>query len=164
MTQSALTTVDAREFLVAAPPGTRLIGIDLGTKTIGLALSDAGRTIATPLETLRRTKFTPDAEALSKLAKQHAVGGLVIGLPFNMDGSEGARAQSTRAFATNLSRLLMLPILLWDERLSTVAVERSMIEADMSRAKRARRVDKAAAAYILQGALDRLAKLTSERS
>jgi putative pre-16S rRNA nuclease len=135
------------------------MGLDLGTKTIGVALCDAARTIASPLETLKRGKFTKDAETLARLAEQHAIGGFIIGLPISMDGSEGARAQSTRAFATNLSRALSLPILLWDERLSTVAVERAMISADISRAKRARRIDKAAAAYILQGALDRMARL-----
>ncbi|MBT9287920.1 Holliday junction resolvase RuvX [Prosthecodimorpha staleyi] len=137
-------------------PGARLIGIDLGTKTIGLALSDPGRRIATPLETIRRTKFTADAQALIAICAKHAVGGLVIGLPLNMDGSEGPRVQSTRAFVRNLAPLTTLPISYWDERLSTAAVTRTLIEADASRARRADVVDKLAAAFILQGALDRL--------
>lgn len=137
-------------------PGARLIGIDLGTKTIGLALSDVGRRIASPLETIKRTKFGKDAEALLALAARHGAGGLVLGLPLNMDGSEGPRVQSTRAFVRNLTPLTALPIAYWDERLSTAAVTRTLIEADRSRARRAELVDKLAAAYILQGALDRL--------
>lgn len=152
-------TTDLEEFVGSAAKLTRLLGIDLGTKTIGLALSDAGRAIASPLETLARSKFTADAEALRALAAQHAIGGIVIGLPLKLDGTESPRSQSTRAFATNLAKALALPVLLWDERLSTVAVERALLEADMSRAKRAERIDKLAAAYILQGALDRLARL-----
>jgi putative Holliday junction resolvase len=141
------------------PPGSRLLGLDLGTKTIGLALSDVGRRIASPLETIRRTKFTKDAEILLALAARHGVGGLVVGMPFNMDGSEGPRAQATRAFVRTLAPLAGLPIACWDERLSTAAVTRTLIEADRSRARRAELVDKMAAAYILQGALDRLAVL-----
>ncbi|MDP2619015.1 MAG: Holliday junction resolvase RuvX [Hyphomicrobiales bacterium] len=140
-------------------PGARLIGIDLGTKTIGLALSDVERTIASPLVTLQRTKFRNDANRLLALCTEHGVGGLVIGLPVNMDGTEGPRAQSTRAFARNLAEKIDLPIALWDERLSTAAVTRTLLEADASRARRARLVDKLAAAYILQGALDRLRRL-----
>lgn len=138
-------------------PGERLLGLDLGTKTIGLALSDVNRGIATPMHTIRRTKFMKDAEVLLAVCTEQKVGGLVIGLPVNMNGTEGPRAQATRAFARNLGRLSDLPIAFWDERLSTVAAERAMIEADMSRAKRADRIDAAAAAIILQGALDRLA-------
>lgn len=134
----------------------RLLGLDVGTKTIGLALSDVMRTIATPLETIRRTAFTADAARLIALAKEHGVGGLVIGLPVNLDGTEGPRAQSVRAFARNLSRRIDLPMTLWDERLSTAAVERALLEADASRKRRAAAIDKMAAAYILQGALDRL--------
>jgi putative Holliday junction resolvase len=134
----------------------RLLGLDVGTKTIGLALSDVTRRIATPLETIRRTKFTADAARLLDLAKEHSAGGLVIGLPINLDGSEGPRAQSTRAFVRNLSRVTDLPIAFWDERLSTAAVERALLEADASRKRRAELIDKMAAAYILQGALDRL--------
>ncbi|MGA7329082.1 MAG: Holliday junction resolvase RuvX [Rhodomicrobium sp.] len=134
----------------------RLLGLDVGSKTIGLALSDVLRQIATPLETIRRTKFKADAERLLELAAKHGVGGLVIGLPINLDGSEGPRAQATRAFARNLAGLTDLPISFWDERLSTAAAERMLIEADASRKRRAELVDKIAAAYILQGALDRL--------
>lgn len=140
-------------------PGERLLGLDLGMKTIGLALSDVNRGIATPMKTIRRTKFTKDAEALLAVCAEQNVGGLVIGLPVNMDGSEGPRAQATRAFARNLRQLTDLPIAFWDERLSTAAAERAMIEADMSRAKRAQKIDAAAAGIILQGALDRLAML-----
>ncbi len=134
----------------------RLLGLDVGTKTIGLALSDVMRRIATPLETIRRTKFSADAVRLLDVAKQHGVGGLVIGFPANLDGSEGPRAQSTRAFARNLAALTDLPMAFWDERLSTAAAERALLEADASRKRRAELIDKMAAAYILQGALDRL--------
>jgi len=144
-------------------PGQRLMGLDLGTKTIGLALSDVSLTIASPLETVRRTKFREDAAALVALAGRHRVGGLVLGLPVNMDGSEGPRAQATRAFARNLAGLTPLPLAFWDERLSTAAVERMLIEANRSRARRAELVDKMAAAYILQGALDRLAMRGRDR-
>ncbi len=137
-------------------PNARLIGIDLGEKTIGLALSDVNRTIASPLETLPRGKFKTDAEKLLALVAKFDVGGLVIGLPKNMDGSEGPSAQSARAFVRNLSPLTDLAIAFWDERLSTAAVERTLIEADASRKRRDEVVDKVAAAYILQGALDRL--------
>ncbi len=134
----------------------RILGLDVGTKTIGLALSDVMRQIATPLETIRRTKFTADAKRLLELAKEHGVGGLVIGLPVNLDGSEGPRAQSTRAFARSLGPMTDLPMAFWDERLSTAAAERALLEADASRKRRAELIDKMAAAYILQGALDRL--------
>ena len=142
--------------LAQLPRGARLLGADLGTKTIGLALSDVERRIATPLETIKRTKFTPDAHRIRGLADRFGVGGLVLGLPLNMDGSEGPRSQATRAFARNLAPLLGLPIAFWDERLSTSAVTRALIAADTSRARRAELVDKAAAAYILQGFLDAL--------
>jgi putative Holliday junction resolvase len=134
----------------------RLMGVDLGSKTIGLALSDISLTVATPLETIRRTKFTADAARLIELAAKHEVGGLILGLALNMDGSEGPAVQSARAFARNLEKLTPLPIAFWDERLSTAAVTRTLIEADASRARRAEVVDKMAAAYILQGALERL--------
>jgi len=134
----------------------RLLGLDLGTKTIGLALSDVSRTIATPLETLPKKKFTQDAEALFKIVAKYDVGALVLGLPVSMDGSEGPRCQSTRSFAANLLKLRDIPIAFWDERLSTAAVTRTLLEADASRARRAELVDKLAAAYILQGALDSL--------
>jgi len=143
--------------LDALPVGKRLIGIDLGTKTIGLALSDVSRSIASPLETIRRTKFSADVKRLAELAARHGVGGLVVGLPLNMDGSEGPRAQATRAFVRNLATHLPLPVAFWDERLTTAAVTRPLLEADASRARRSDLVDKMAASYILQGALDRLA-------
>jgi putative Holliday junction resolvase len=149
---------DDMEALVAAlPKGARLLGVDLGTKTIGLALSDVERRIATPLETLKRTKFTPDADALRRVVERFGVGGLVVGLPLNMDGSEGPRSQATRAFVRNLKPLIKIPVAFWDERLSTMAVTRTLIDADASRARRGALVDKMAAAYILQGALDRAA-------
>ena len=139
--------------------GQRLIGVDLGTKTIGLALSDVSLSIASPLETIKRTKFAADAARLIALAAEHDAGGLVFGLPLNMDGSEGPRVQSTRAFIRNLEKLTGLPIAFWDERMSTMAVTRTLLDADASRARRAELVDKMAAAYILQGALDRLKNL-----
>jgi len=138
------------------PPGSRLIGLDLGEKTIGLALSDTLLSVASPLETLKRGKFSVNAAELHHLIKEHGVGGLVVGLPLNMDGSEGPSAQSARAFARNFANLHAMPIVLWDERLSTAAVTRTLLEADSSRKRRAEVVDKMAAAYILQGALDRL--------
>ncbi|MBO6634622.1 MAG: Holliday junction resolvase RuvX [Parvibaculum sp.] len=137
----------------------RLMGVDLGTKTIGLALSDVSRSIASPLETIRRTKFTADAERMIALAKNHGVVALIFGLPLNMDGTEGPRCQSTRAFVRNLEKLTDLPVAFWDERMSTMAVTRTLLDADASRARRAELVDKMAASYILQGALDRLRKL-----
>jgi putative Holliday junction resolvase len=144
--------------LSVLPPTGALLGLDLGTKTIGIALSDAGRRIASPLTLISRTRFTQDAVALLALADEHAVVGFVLGLPLNMDGSEGPRAQATRAFARNLAAKTDIPIAFWDERLSTAAVERMLIEADRSRKRRAELIDKMAAAYILQGALDRLAR------
>jgi putative holliday junction resolvase len=141
------------------PPRGTLIGLDLGTKTIGLALSDIERRIASPLLTIQRTKFTEDARSLLAEAAKHAAIGLVLGLPLNMDGSEGPRVQATRAFARNLGAITEIPIVFWDERLSTAAVTRTLIDADASRKRRDAVVDKMAAAYILQGALDRLARL-----
>lgn len=132
----------------------RLFGLDLGEKTIGIAVSDPGLHVATPVITIRRKKFTLDAQELLRLVAERDVGGLVIGLPRNMDGSEGPRCQSVRQFASNLLKLQDLPVAFWDERLSTVAVTRDMIEADLSRTKRAQAVDRAAATFILQGALD----------
>ena len=146
-------------FAAALPPRTAIMGLDLGTRTIGTAVSDILRGIATPQHTIRRRKFTLDAADLLSLAADRAIGGIVLGLPLNMDGSEGPRAQSTRAFARNLSRLTDLPIAYWDERLSTVAAERALLEADASRKRRAERIDAVAAGIILQGALDRLAVL-----
>jgi putative holliday junction resolvase len=144
-----------------APRGA-LIGLDLGTKTIGVAASDPDRRLATGVETIARVKFAADAERLLALARERRAVGFVLGMPINMDGSEGPRAQSTRAFARNLARLTELPIALWDERLSTAAVERDLIAADASRKKRAAVIDQHAAAFILQGALDRLARLQAE--
>ncbi|WP_420337319.1 Holliday junction resolvase RuvX [Roseibium sp.] len=149
-------TLSLEDFISAVPDRTRLIGLDLGTKTIGLALSDLGRGIASPMETIRRKKFTLDAEQLLKICSEQGVGGLVLGLPLNMDGTEGPRVQATRAFTRNLAAKTDLPMTFWDERLSTAAVTRTLLEADSSRAKRAEVVDKMAAAYILQGFLDRL--------
>ncbi|MGA7457385.1 MAG: Holliday junction resolvase RuvX [Methyloceanibacter sp.] len=137
----------------------RLLGLDVGSKTIGMALSDVTRSVATPFQTVRRTKFTEDAKAIEAAIGEHDVGAVVIGLPLNLDGSEGPRAQSTRAFARNLATRIAVPILFWDERLSTAAVERHLIEADASRKRRAEVIDRMAAAYILQGALDRLKRL-----
>jgi len=136
-----------------------LIGLDLGTKTIGVAVSDPDRRLAAGVETIARKSFTPDAQRVLALAAERRAVGFVLGLPINMDGSEGPRAQSARAFARNLAKLTALPIALWDERLSTAAVERELIAADASRAKRKAVIDQHAAAYILQGALDRLATL-----
>ena len=136
-----------------------LLGLDLGTKTIGVASSDPDRKLAAGVETIARTTFTADAKQLLALATERSAIGFVLGLPVNMDGSEGPRAQSTRAFARNFEKLTLLPIALWDERLSTAAVERELIAVDMSRARRAEVIDQHAAAYILQGALDRLARL-----
>jgi putative Holliday junction resolvase len=138
------------------PQTSRLMGLDLGTKTIGIATSDRSRQIATPITTIARTKFTQDATELLAIATKENVGVLVLGLPINMDGTEGPRAQATRAFARNLARLTSLSIVFWDERLSTAAVERMLIDADTSRATREKVVDKLAAAWILQAALDAL--------
>lgn len=153
--------------MIVADPGSlraalarnqRLLGLDVGDKTIGLALSDPALSVASPVATIKRSKFTADATALLKLAADRGVGGLVIGLPLNMDGTEGPRCQSVRQFGSNLLKLKDLPILFWDERLSTVAVERAMIAHDLTRAKRDKVVDQAAAAFILQGALDAIAR------
>ena len=150
------TTIDSDTFAAALPPTARLIGIDGGTTTLGLALSDISRTIASPLETIQRTKFKADAARLLALIAEHAVAGLVLGLPTNMDGTEGPRCQATRALARNLNGLTPVPILLWDERLTTAAAERMLIAADTTRKRRAEVIDKLAATLILQGALDRL--------
>lgn len=156
MTEPGRPMTDVAAFIARLAPGERLVGLDLGEKTIGVALSDVGRSIATAMVTLKRGKFRDDAAALFRILDQHGVGGLVLGLPLNMDGSAGPRAQATRAFARNLLGLRDLPILMWDERMSTIAAERTLIEADLSRRKRAAVIDAAAAAFILQGALDRL--------
>lgn len=155
MAGSALIASDAAAFRAQLPQGGRLMGIDPGSKTIGLAFCDAGWSIASPAKTLPRGKFTRDKALLADIIAQQIVRGLVIGLPLNMDGSESPRSQASRAFARNLD-VLGLPILLWDERWSTMAAERAMIAQDMSRAKRAERIDAHAAAHILQGAIDAL--------
>lgn len=147
------------DFAAALPPMRSIAGLDLGTETIGVAVSDGFRRVATPLETIRRKKFTLDAEKLLAIFKHRDIGGLILGLPLNMDGTEGPRVQSTRAFARNLTRLTDLPIAFWDERLSTVAAERALLEADTTRKRRAEVIDHVAASYILQGALDRMAHL-----
>jgi putative Holliday junction resolvase len=154
-----LPLIDAAALLAARGA---LIGLDLGTKTIGVASSDPDRRLATPVTTIARTAFTADVRQLLALAQERSAIGFVLGLPINMDGSEGPRAQSTRAFARNLARLTPLPIALWDERLSTAAVERNLIAADVSRAKRKAVIDQHAAVFILQGALDRLARLAAK--
>lgn len=154
----ALITTDVAQFATAVPDAGKLAGLDVGTKTIGLAICDAGWHFAGPCETIRRTRFTRDLELLRAfLDREHAVG-LVVGLPLNMDGGDSPRTQSVRAFARNLAPV-GLPLLLWDERWSTQAVERAMIAADVSRARRAGKVDALAAAHILQGAIDALANL-----
>ena len=150
------------DFLGALPSHRALAGLDLGTVTIGVSVSDLFLSVATPLETIKRKKFTVDAEKLLSLLIAREIGGIVLGLPRNMDGTEGARCQSTRAFARNLTRLTDLPITFWDERLSTVAAERALLEADTTRKRRAEVIDHVAAAYILQGALDRIRHLRAE--
>ena len=145
-------------FVEQISTGKRLMGFDLGTKTIGLAISDISLTIASPYETLRRSKFSKDCEILKTIVEKQNIGGFILGLPLNMDGSEGPRVQSTRAFARNLVQQIPLPYLFWDERLSTIAVTRTLLDADASRKRRSELVDKMAAAYILQGALDRLSE------
>lgn len=147
------------DFAAALPRTGALAGLDLGTKTIGVAVSDGLRQVASPLLVIRRTKFTQDAAQLLSLIQQRGLAGVILGLPRNMDGSEGPRAQSTRAFARNLSALTPVPIGFWDERLSTVAAERALLEGDTSRKRRAEVIDQVAAGYILQGALDRLSYL-----
>ena len=150
---------DIEDFAAALPPQRALLGLDLGEKTIGVAVSDLFLSVATPLETIRRKKFGLDAARVLEIATERNAGGLILGLPRNMDGTEGPRCQSTRAFARNLSRLTDLPIGFWDERLSTVAAERALLEADTSRKRRAEVIDHVAAGYILQGVLDRLRHL-----
>jgi putative holliday junction resolvase len=153
------TTIAIEDLPLLLARDARLLGLDVGTKTVGMALSDVSRGVATPFDTIRRTKFTADAKTIREVVEKNQVGALVIGLPLNLDGSEGPRAQSTRAFARNLATHVMVPIVFWDERLSTAAVERHLIEADASRKRRAEVVDRMAAAYILQGALERLRRL-----
>jgi len=152
-----MAVLDLTELPAALPAYTPVVGLDLGERTIGVAVSDATRTVASPMETIRKTKFTDDAKRLFALMESRGAAGIVIGLPVNMDGTEGVRCQSNRAFARNLLRLHDIPIAFWDERMSTMAVNRMLIsEMDVTRARRAEVVDKAAAAWILQGALERL--------
>lgn len=153
-------TID--NFAAELPRARALVGLDLGTKTIGVSVSDGLLSVASPLETIKRTKYTADAARLEQIIDARDIGGIVLGLPFNMDGSEGPRCQSTRAFARNFARQSELPITYWDERLSTVAAERALLEADASRRRRAELIDNVAAAYILQGALDRLSHIRRE--
>jgi putative Holliday junction resolvase len=157
VTHAPITAIEDLPPLLARD--ARLLGLDVGTKTIGLALSDVTRSVATPYDTIRRSKFTADAKTIREVVEKNQVGALVIGLPLNLDGSEGPRAQSTRAFARNLAAHVEVPMVFWDERLSTAAVERHLIEADVSRKRRAEVVDRMAAAYILQGALERLRRV-----
>jgi putative Holliday junction resolvase len=159
---------DITDFAASLPQGRAICGLDLGDKTIGIAVSDLRRSVATPIHTVRRTKFTADAAELLAVLTERNIAGIILGLPLNMDGSEGPRVQSTRAFARNLIKLSTLPITFWDERLSTVAAERALIEGDTSRKRRREVIDQVAAGYILQGALDRLSYMgrtppTSER-
>jgi putative holliday junction resolvase len=154
-----MATLTIEELAAALQPGQPVAGLDLGTKTIGIAVSDLGRRLANPRPVIKRVKFTKDAEVLLALAAKEKVAAFVIGLPVNMDGSEGPRVQATRAFVRTMGEKTDIPFVYWDERLSTVAAERALLEMDVSRAKRAERIDSAAASFILQGALDRLAFL-----
>ena len=153
---------DIADFAATLPMGRGILGLDLGTKTIGVALSDRLLSVASPLETIKRKKFGVDAARLLDIATTREAGGIILGLPRNMDGSEGPRCQSTRAFARNLTTLTDLPITYWDERLSTVAAERALLEADATRKRRAEVIDNVAASYILQGALDRIRHMRAE--
>jgi putative Holliday junction resolvase len=158
----AILTIE--ELAERLPPYQAIAGLDLGTKTIGLSVSDLGRRFAMPRDVIRRVKFGIDAEALLSVAAREKIAAFVIGLPVNMDGTEGPRCQATRAFVRNMGEKTDIPFVLWDERLSTVAAERALIEMDVSRKKRAERIDSAAASFILQGALDRLASLARDRA
>ncbi|MCZ7908846.1 Holliday junction resolvase RuvX [Agrobacterium leguminum] len=155
-----MATLTIEELAQALQPGQAIAGLDLGTKTIGLAMSDLSRRFATPRPVIKRVKFTQDAEVLLAFAEKEKVFAFIIGLPMNMDGSAGPRVQATRAFVRTMGEKTALPFIFWDERLSTVAAERALLEMDVSRAKRAERIDSAAASFILQGALDRLSALT----
>ncbi len=159
-----MTTLTIEELSATLVPGQAVCGLDLGTKTIGISVSDLGRRFATPRDVIKRVKFGPDSEALLAVANKEKIAAFIIGLPINMDGSAGPRAQATRAFVHNMAQKTNLPFVYWDERLSTVAAERVLIEMDVSRKKRADRIDSAAASFILQGALDRLASLAKGAS
>jgi RNAse H-fold protein YqgF len=158
-----MTVMTIEELAAALRPGEAVAGLDLGTKTIGLAMSDLGRRFASPRPVIKRVKFTQDAATLLAFAEKEKVAAFIIGLPVNMDGSSGPRVQATRAFVRSMSDKTDLPFVFWDERLSTVAAERALLEMDVSRAKRADRIDSAAASFILQGALDRLSSLARDR-
>lgn len=153
---------DLPDFVAALKPNRAICGLDLGDKTIGIAVSDLRRTVSTPIHVIRRTKFSEDAVALLAILTERNICGIILGLPLNMDGTPGPRVQSTQAFARNLMKLTDLPITFWDERLSTVAAERALIEADTSRKRRREVIDQVAAGYILQGALDRLTYMGRE--
>lgn len=157
-----MTVLTIEELAAHLSPGQAIAGLDLGTKTIGISVSDLGRRFATPRDVIRKVKFGIDAEALLSVAAREKIAAFVIGLPVNMDGSTGPRVQATRAFVRNMEQLTTIPFVYWDERLSTVAAERVLIEMDVSRKKRAERIDSAAASFILQGALDRLASLARD--
>ncbi len=161
MTAIIYETID--ELSANLPPTRALMGLDLGTKTIGIAVSDGMQAVATPLETVRRKKFSVDVIRLTSIISDRAIGAVILGLPRNMDGSEGPRCQSTRAFARNLAPLITVPIGFWDERLSTVAAEKALLEADTTRKRRAEVIDHVAASYILQGVLDRLGHVRTNR-
>ncbi|SLN67167.1 Putative Holliday junction resolvase [Roseovarius albus] len=154
---------DITEFAAALPRHCALMGLDLGTKTIGVAVSDTFQSVASPFETVKRKKFGIDAARLQEIIADRQIGGIILGLPRNMDGSEGPRSQSTRAFARNFERLCPIPIGFWDERLSTVAAEKALLEADATRKRRSEVIDSVAASYILQGVLDRLAHMRAEQ-
>ncbi len=154
---------DISEFAATLPSFSALMGLDLGTKTIGVAISDTFQSVASPFETVKRKKFGIDAARLQEIITDRQIGGIILGLPLNMDGSEGPRSQSTRSFARNLARLTELPIGFWDERLSTVAAEKALLEADATRKRRSEVIDSVAASYILQGVLDRLAHMRVEQ-
>ncbi|MCM2294289.1 Holliday junction resolvase RuvX [Allorhizobium sp. BGMRC 0089] len=156
-----MATLTIEELAEALQPGQAIAGLDLGTKTIGLAMSDLGRRFATPRPVIKRVKFTKDAEVLLAFAEKEKIAAFIIGLPMNMDGSAGPRVQATRAFVRSMAEKTDIPFVFWDERLSTVAAERALLEMDVSRAKRAERIDSAAASFILQGALDRLSSLAA---
>ena len=158
-----MIVTDIADFRAILPKNRAVAGLDLGDKTIGVALSDLRRSVATPVEVIRREKFMQDAARLLALLSERGAMGIILGLPLNMDGSEGPRVQSTRAFARNLEKLTPMPITFWDERLSTVAAERALLEADTSRKGRKEVIDKVAASYILQGALDRMAYMTARQ-
>ncbi len=162
MSKTASNEIGIEQLVELLQPGQRLLGLDLGSKTIGIAVSDPGLSVASARTTIRRTRFSKDVVELSEIARQEDTAAFVLGLPLNMDGSEGPRVQATRAFVRNLGQKTGIPVVYWDERLSTVAAERAMLEADLSRRKRAAKVDQVAASLILQGFLDRLSTMRDQ--